>query len=95
MLSTKTTTLLIKKIPVTQDRCFKVDLAINATINSSTFRILPVTQLLLNTGEQQQGPIKAKRQELMKVCLLPCTEEFVGNEHFNALRERGRGVRVC
>lgn len=91
MPSTKTTTLLTKKISVTQDRCFKGDLAISASINSSTFRILPVTQLLLNTGEQQQGAIRAKRQELIKVCLLPCTEEFVGIEHFSALREQGQG----
>lgn len=91
MPSTKTTTLLTKEIPVTQTKCFKVDLAINATINSSTFRILPVTQLLLNTGEQQQGAIRAKRQELTEVCLLPCTEEFVGNEDFNALRKQGGG----
>lgn len=26
----------------------------------------------------------------MKVCLLPCTKEFVSNEHFNAFREWGR-----
>lgn len=69
--STKTTIVLTKKMPVTQDRCFKVDLAINVSIISTTFRILPVTQLLLNTGEQQQGAIRAKRQELMKICLLP------------------------
>lgn len=60
------------KIPVTQDRCFEVDLAINASIISLTFRIFPVTQLLLNTGEQQQGAIRAERQKLMKIifCLV-------------------------
>jgi len=25
----------------------------------------------------------------MKVCLLPCTEEFVGNKHFNTFRGQG------
>lgn len=81
-------------MPVTQDRCFKVDLAINVSIISTTFRILPVTQLLLNTGEQQQGAIRAKRQELMKICLLPWTEEFVGNEHFSAFKELGWGCKI-
>lgn len=28
----------------------------------------------------------------MKVCLLPGTEEFVGNDHFSALREQGPGA---
>lgn len=77
-----------------QHRCFKVNLAINASIISSIFRILPVTQLLLNTGEQQQGAIRAKRREVIKICLLPCTEEFAGNEHFSAFKELGWECKI-